>query len=85
MHPEAQLAQNLLNEEYLNIIGGYDLETMCKMFATTEKDAKNRAGSRKEFNNRPSHIPLKILRGDAFLKNIKRTLSYAFDILFQAS
>ncbi len=85
MHPEAQLAQNLLNEEYLNIIGGCDLETMCKMFAATEKDAKNRAGSRKEFNNRPSHIPLKILRGDAFLKNIRRTLSYAFDILFQAS
>ena len=43
-HPEVQLAQNLLNEEYLSIIGGCDLETICKMFAATEKDAKNRTG-----------------------------------------
>ena len=84
LHPEAQLAQNLLNEEYLNIIGDCDLETICKMFAAAEKDAKNRAGSRKEFNNRPSHIPLKILRSNTFLDNIKYTLSYVFDILFQA-
>jgi hypothetical protein len=83
MHPEAQLAQNLLNEEYLSIIGGCDLGTICKMFAASEEDAKKRAGNRREFSNRPSHIPFKILRSGAFLNNVRHTLSYVFGILFQ--
>ena len=83
MHPEAQLAQNLLNDEYKRIVGGCDLETMCEMFAASEEDAKKRAGNRKEFSKRPSHIPFKILRSDNFLNNIEYTLSFVFDVLFK--
>ena len=83
MHPDALLAQNILNENYLNIIGGCDVETICKMFSISDEDAKNRRGNRKEYSNRPSHIPFKILRSDDLLNNIESTLRDTFDILFK--
>ena len=83
MHRDAPLAYNLLNEKYLEIIGGKNLSNICDMFLKVNKQAGERMKERREYTKSPAHIPFKILRSQNFMNEIFEILIIKFDSLFK--
>lgn len=83
IHRDAPIVYNLLNEKYLEIIGGKSLNNICGMFVKVEKNARDRMKNRKEYTLSPAHIPFKVLRNQEFINDIFKIINIKFDSLFK--
>lgn len=84
LHPDAMLVMNLQNEEYLKIIECENARDISKIFVECDSEAKEIKNKRKKKNSAPTHIPLKIIRNEKFIKNIAKILDKNMNILFKA-
>lgn len=85
MHPDAMLVTNLQNEEYLKIIECKNASDISVIFVECDSEAREIKNKRKKKNSAPTHIPLKIIRKENFISNIRNILDKTKDILFKAS
>ena len=85
MHQDAMLVMNLLNEEYLKIIGCDNLRDLARVFAKCDVEAKIIKNNRKKINTTLTHIPFKILRNQNLMSDFEGFLNKRFDDLFKSA